>query len=165
MKTITPCLWCDGTAEEAAKFYTSVFPNSKIGKISTYAEAGKDIHGQKPGSAMTVEMELNGSHFMLLNGGADFKYNEAISFMVPCKDQKEIDYYWDTLIEGGGSAIEYGWLKDKYGLAWQIVPENFSDYLIGPADVKERYMAAMMSMKKLDMDALDKAARGESKAA
>src|SRR5262245_24554029 len=123
MQKITPCLWFDSSAEEAARFYTSIFKNSKIGKIARYGEAGREIHGRPAGSVMTVEFEIDGQTFTALNGGPIFKFNEAISFQVMCETQDEIDSYWEKLSQGGDNAAQQcGWLKDKYGLSWQIVP-------------------------------------------
>ena len=160
---ITPCLWFDDQAEEAAKFYTGIFRNSKIGKISRYGEAGQEVHGRPPGTAMTVPFELEGQPFVALNGGPLFKFNEAVSFQVICKDQKEVDYYWERLKEGGDSnAQQCGWLKDKFGLSWQVVPTVLIDMLSGKTSGKsERAMNAMMQMKKLDIAELERAYRGE----
>ena len=122
---IVPCLWFDSQAEEAAKYYTGIFKNSKITNVSHYTEAGREIHGRKAGSVMTVAFELDGQPFTALNGGPDFKFNEAISFQVICETQKEIDHYWDKLSQGGDpKAQQCGWLKDKFGLSWQVVPEG-----------------------------------------
>src|SRR6185369_5556815 len=121
---IAPCLWFNGQAEEAAKYYTGIFKNSKIRKISHYTEAGREIHKQKPGSVLTVEFELEGQPFTALNGGPEFKFNEAVSLQVLCEDQKEIDYYWDQLTKGGDpSAQQCGWLKDRFGVSWQVAPK------------------------------------------
>ncbi len=156
---ITPCLWFDDQAEEAAKFYTGIFKNSKIGKITRYGEAGRDVHGRPPGSVMVVEFELDGQPFSALNGGPHFKFNEAVSFVIPCQDQKEIDYYWDKLTPGGDPAAQQcGWLKDKYGLSWQVVPANALDLVGDPKSEKsQRAMEAMLKMKKFDIAALERA--------
>ncbi|MGC3971713.1 MAG: VOC family protein [Pirellulales bacterium] len=153
---ISTCLWFDGQAEEAAKLYTSIFPNSKLGYVAHFGEAGKEIHGQKPGSVMTVEFTLDGLEFTALNGGPMFKFTEAISLQVFCADQKEADYYWDKLTPGGDpDAQQCGWIKDKFGLSWQIVPQEFIDLMKrGEGPKKEKMFAAMMEMKKLDMAAL-----------
>jgi predicted 3-demethylubiquinone-9 3-methyltransferase (glyoxalase superfamily) len=160
---ITPCLWFENQAEEAARFYTGIFKNSKIGKISRYGEAGKDVHGQTPGSVMTVAFELEGQPFLALNGGPLFKFNEAVSFQVICKDQKEIDYYWEKLTPGGDpSAQQCGWLKDKFGLSWQVVPSVLTEMLSGPISEKsQRAMSALMEMKKFDIAELERAFNGQ----
>jgi predicted 3-demethylubiquinone-9 3-methyltransferase (glyoxalase superfamily) len=160
---ITPCLWFDNQAEEAAKFYTGIFKNSKIGKISRYGEAGKDVHGQTPGSVMTVAFELEGQPFVALNGGPLFKFNEAVSFQIICKDQKEIDYYWEKLTPGGDpNAQQCGWLKDKFGLSWQVVPSVLMEMLSGPTSEKsQRAMSALMEMKKFDLAELERAFNGQ----
>jgi predicted 3-demethylubiquinone-9 3-methyltransferase (glyoxalase superfamily) len=157
MQKITPCLWFDSEAEEAAKLYTSIFKNSKIGRISRYGEAGKEIHGREAGSVMTVEFELNGQKFLALNGGPIFKFNEAVSFTVNCESQEEVDYYWEKLSEGGEEG-PCGWLKDKYGLSWQIVPAVLGELMSGSDREKsERVMGAMLQMKKLDIEKLESA--------
>jgi predicted 3-demethylubiquinone-9 3-methyltransferase (glyoxalase superfamily) len=162
VQKISPCLWFDSQAEDAVKFYVSVFKNSKIGRISRYGEAGKEIHGRKPGTVMTVEFVLEGQEFTGLNGGPHFKFNEAISFQVACKTQDEIDYYWDKLGAGGDpKAQQCGWLKDKFGLSWQIVPEVMADLMTtGTAEQADRTMSAMLQMKKLDIAKLEKAHAG-----
>ena len=159
MKKIVPCLWFDTEGEAAAQLYTSVFPNSKILDVARYGEAGP----RPAGTVMTVSFELNGQEFLALNGGPDFKFNEAVSFQVICKDQKEVDYYWERLKEGGDSnAQQCGWLKDKFGLSWQVVPTVLIDMLSGKTSGKsERAMNAMMQMKKLDIAELERAYRGE----
>ncbi|MGH7799717.1 MAG: VOC family protein [Thermodesulfobacteriota bacterium] len=159
MQKITPCLWFDSNAEEAVNFYTSIFKNSKIGKISRYGEAGCEIHGKPAGTVMTIEFELNGQVFTALNGGPIFKFNEAISFQVNCESQEEVDYYWGKLSEGGDEkAQQCGWLKDKYGLSWQIVPTVLGE-LLQDKDTKksERVMKALLQMKKLDVKSLKQA--------
>ena len=154
MKKITPFLWFDTQAEEAAKFYASVFPNSKILKTARYGEAGP---GPK-GSVMTVEFELAGQRMIALNGGPHFKFTEAISLSVDCKDQKEVDHYWTKMSQGGQESM-CGWLKDRYGLSWQVNPAILGELLSGP-DVKKakRVMEAMLKMKKIDIAALKAAA-------
>lgn len=164
VQRITPCLWFDNQAEEAARYYTGIFKNSKVGRISRYGEVGREIHGRPPGSVMTVEFELNGQPFTGLNGGPVFRFNEAVSFQVMCSDQKEIDYYWDRLSAGGDkSAQACGWLKDKYGVSWQIVPAMLPD-LLGDqqSPASQRAMAALLQMKKLDVAALQRAYDGEA---
>jgi predicted 3-demethylubiquinone-9 3-methyltransferase (glyoxalase superfamily) len=157
MPKITPFLWFDQQAEEAANFYTSVFKNSKIDRITRYGDAGP---GPK-GSVMTVGFQLDGQPFTALNGGPTHKFNEAISFVVHCDSQPEVDHLW-TQLTAGGKEIACGWLKDKYGLAWQIVPQRFIEMLLDPdLQKKERVMRAMMPMKKLDLAVLEAAYKGE----
>ena len=154
MQKITPCLWFDKEAEEAAKFYTSIFKNSKIGRVSHYGEAGHEIHGRAAGTVMTAEFELNGQKFLALNGGPIFKFNEAVSFIVNCESQEEVDYYWEKLSDGGEEG-PCGWLKDKYGLSWQIVPTVLGELMSGSDREKSgRVMQAMLQMKKLDIEKL-----------
>jgi len=157
MQEITPCLWFDSNAEEAVKFYTSIFKKSKIRKIARYGEEGYEIHGKPAGTVLTVEFELNGQTFTALNGGPVFKFNEAISFQVSCKSQKEVDYYWEKLSEGGEKG-QCGWLKDKYGVSWQIVPTVLGEMLQDKVTKKsERVMKALLQMKKLDIRKLKQA--------
>ena len=159
---ITPCLWFDDQAEEAAKYYVGIFKNSKIGKIGRYGEAGKETHGRPAGSVMIVEFELDGQPLSALNGGPLFKFTEAISLQVRCKDQDEVDYYWDKLSAGGDPKAQVcGWLKDKYGMSWQIVPEIVPK-LLGDhtSPNSQRAMAEMMSQKKPDIAAMQKAYDG-----
>ena len=157
---ITPCLWFDDQAEEAAKFYTSIFPNSKVVAVTRYGEAGRDVHGRPAGSVMTVEFELGGHTFTALNGGPVFKFNEAISFQVMCDTQEEIDYFWERLSAGGDpKAQRCGWLKDRYGVSWQVVPRGMAEMLKDPVAAK-RAMAAVLKMKRLDIAALQKAYAG-----
>ena len=156
MQKITPFLWFDGQAEEAAGFYTTIFKNSKIVNVSRYDEAGAKAAGRPKGSAMTVAFQLEGQAFVALNGGPIFKFTEAISFVVDCESQNEIDHYWEKLSEGGDEkAQQCGWLKDKYGLSWQIVPRVLGELLSGPDSEKsQRVMQAMLKMKKIDLAAL-----------
>jgi predicted 3-demethylubiquinone-9 3-methyltransferase (glyoxalase superfamily) len=158
MQKITPHLWFDSRAEEAAQFYTSVFKNSTILATSHYPEAGKEVHGREPGSVMTVEFELEGQRFLALNGGPHFTFSEAISFMITCEDQAEVDYFWEKLTADGGQEGPCGWCKDKFGLSWQVVPKGFTE-IINDRDKSKanRAMAAMMQMKKLDLAALQAA--------
>lgn len=159
---IAPCLWFDTQAEEAAHFYTKIFKNSRILAISRYPKAGYEVHRRPAGSVLTVAFELEGQPFTALNGGPVFKFNEAISLQVYCHDQAEIDYYWRALTEGGDSnAQQCGWLKDRFGLAWQIVPASLAEMLtdLDPAK-SERVFSAVMGMKKLDLPALQKAYAG-----
>ena len=156
MQRIMPCLWFDGRAEEAMEFYTSVFKGSKAGKVTHYGEAGPG----KPGSVMTVAFEIEGMEFMGINGGPQFQFSPAISFVIHCKTQKKVDYYWDRLLEGGAPQ-QCGWITDKFGVSWQIVP-NILPKLLKDKDPKraQRVMAAMLTMVKLDVKALKDAAKG-----
>lgn len=156
MQKITPCLWFDSDAEEAVNFYTSIFKNSKIGNISRYGEAGHEIHGKPAGTVMTIEFELNGQVFTALNGGPVFKFNEAISFVVSCDSQEEVDYYWTKLSEGGDKkAQRCGWLKDRFGVSWQIVPTVLVKFLQDKdAGRSQRVMNAMLQMAKIDVKRL-----------
>jgi predicted 3-demethylubiquinone-9 3-methyltransferase (glyoxalase superfamily) len=151
---ISPNLWFDGNAEEAAEFYVSVFEDSRIGSIMRYTEAGPGT----PGSVMIVEFELFGQRFVGINGGPQFTFSEAISLEISCKDQEEVDYYWDKLSEGGSEG-PCGWLKDRYGLSWQVVPEGMDELFTDPDPKRaERAMQAMFAMKKLDIATLREAA-------
>ncbi len=162
LSTITPCLWFDHQAEDAAKFYTSIFKNSKITQITRYSEAGKEVHGKEPGSVLTVAFDLDGQSFTALNGGPHFKFNEAVSFQVMCQTQEEVDYFWDQLSAGGDkNAQQCGWLKDKFGLSWQIVPRILPGLIADHTSPKsQRAMQAMLGMKKLDIAELEKAYAG-----
>jgi len=157
MQRITPFLWFDDDAEEAANFYTSIFKNSKIKGVSRYGEAGP---GPK-GSVMVVNFELDGEKFIALNGGPQFQFTEAISFVVNCKNQEELDHYWGRLTEGG-QPVQCGWLKDKFGLSWQVTPTILAELMQDkdPA-VRERVMKQMMQMVKLDIEPLKQAAKGK----
>ncbi|PYT38098.1 MAG: hypothetical protein DMF52_00525 [Acidobacteria bacterium] len=159
---ITPCLWFDTQAEEAAKFYTSVFDNSRIVNTVRYGEAGYEIHKRPPGMVMTVEFELSGQTFTALNGGPMFKFNEAVSLQIMCDTQREVDYYWEKLSQGGDkNAQQCGWLKDRFGLSWQVVPTVLPKMLADPdPETSERVMTAVLKMKKLDIDALKRAYAG-----
>ncbi len=159
---IRPCLWFADEAEEAARFYTGIFPNSRIVAITRYGEAGFEVHGRPAGSVMVVTFELDGQPFMGLNGGPLFQFNEAISLEVSCGSQEEVDYYWDRLGEGGDPAAQQcGWLKDRYGLSWQIVPEGMEEMLADPdSPGAQRAMNAMLRMKKLDLAGLQAAYAG-----
>jgi predicted 3-demethylubiquinone-9 3-methyltransferase (glyoxalase superfamily) len=161
-KKITPCLWFDDQAEEAAKFYTGIFRGSRILGITRYGEAGHEIHGRPAGTVMTVAFELDGQPFTALNGGPLFKFNEAISFQVNCKTQEEVDYYWTKLSDGGDEkAQQCGWLKDKYGVSWQVVPTVLLEMINDPDSHKsQRAMKAMLQMKKLDINKLKRAYAG-----
>jgi predicted 3-demethylubiquinone-9 3-methyltransferase (glyoxalase superfamily) len=159
---ITPCLWFDTEAEDAARFYTSVFKDSKITAISRYPDTGEEMHGKAPGSVLMVAFELNGRSFTALNGGPNFKLNEAVSFQIECEDQEEVDYYWDRLSEGGDpEAQQCSWLKDKFGLSWQVVPKIMLKYLTDPDTAgSRRAFLAMVQMKKLDIAELKRAFAG-----
>ncbi|MBL7698069.1 MAG: VOC family protein [Chitinophagaceae bacterium] len=154
-KKLTPCLWFDTQAEEAAKFYVSIFKDSKIGDISRYPKEGSDVHHMGEGTVMTVDFVLNGQPFLALNGGPAFKFNEAISLSIPCETQEEVDYYWNKLTEGGEESM-CGWLKDKYGLWWQVVPTILPELLKDPQK-RGRVMSAFMQMKKFDIGKLKNA--------
>ena len=157
MQKITPCLWFDGQAEEAANFYASVFKDSKVGGILRYEKAVAEVAGMPAGSVLTVEFELEGQKFLALNGGPKFKFSEAISFMVNVESQEELDYFWDKLSEGGEESW-CGWLKDKFVLSWQIVPDVLVKMIHDPDPARsERVMAALMEMKKLDVAGLERA--------
>lgn len=161
---ITPCLWFDSEAEDAAKLYVSVFPNSRMGRISRYGKEGHEIHGRPAGSVMTVEFELNRQPFTALNGGPVFKLSEAVSFQVPCETQEEIDHYWSRL-GAGGQEQPCGWLKDRYGLSWQVVPTVLAQMLASGDGAKAgRVTNAFLKMKKLDIAALRRAYDGEPSA-
>lgn len=162
MPAITPFLWFDDQGEEAAQFYCSIFPNSAIRKISRYGKEGQEIHGKPEGSAMTVEFELDGQTFTALNGGPMFTFNEAISFQVHCETQAEVDHYWEKLSAGGDpQAQQCGWLKDRYGVSWQIIPRELIELVSDPASVKsQQAMKAMLQMKKIDIAELRRAYEG-----
>jgi predicted 3-demethylubiquinone-9 3-methyltransferase (glyoxalase superfamily) len=149
---MTICLWFDNEAEEAAEFYTSIFENAEIGKISRYGKAGFEIHRKPEGTALVVSFRLNELDFMALNGGPQFKFNESISIVVNCKTQNEIDHFWNKLTEGGQES-QCGWLKDKYGVSWQIVPEILATLMSNP-EKSERVMKAFLPMKKFDIEKL-----------
>jgi predicted 3-demethylubiquinone-9 3-methyltransferase (glyoxalase superfamily) len=154
MPTLTPCLWFDTEGEDAATFYTSVFPNSKILEVTHYGSAGPRAEGM----VMTVSFELDGEKFIALNGGPDFSFNEAISFEVSCESQEEVDSYWTKLSDGGEEG-PCGWLKDRFGVSWQIVPTVLVELLADPDQEKaQRVMAAMLKMRKIDVDELERAA-------
>jgi predicted 3-demethylubiquinone-9 3-methyltransferase (glyoxalase superfamily) len=159
LQKITPCLWFDSQAEQAAQLYTAIFPNSKIGRITRYGQVGQEIHGRAPGSVMTVDFELDGQPFTALNGGPIFKFNEAISFQVLCRTQDEIDFYWEQLSAGGDPAAQQcGWLKDRFGVSWQVIPAVLIKMVSDPDAAKsQRATAAMFQMKKFDIAALQRA--------
>jgi predicted 3-demethylubiquinone-9 3-methyltransferase (glyoxalase superfamily) len=159
---ITPCLWFDHQAEEAANYYVGIFPNSRVTAVTRYPSAGQEVHHQTAGSVMVVAFELDGQSFTALNGGPIFTFNEAVSLQVNCKTQDEIDYYWDKLGAGGDpKAQQCGWLKDRYGLSWQVAPQGMEAMLKDAASAgANRAMSAMMKMKKIDMEALERAFAG-----
>lgn len=159
---ITPCLWFDNNAEEAVAFYTAIFKNSQAMTVTHYSEAGHEIHGKPTGTVMTITFELEGRTFTALNGGPQFTFNEAISFQVQCDTQEEVDYYWERLSAGGDkNAQQCGWLKDKYGVSWQIVPTILPTLLKDPQSAQsQRAMEAMLRMKKLDIAELKSAYAG-----
>jgi predicted 3-demethylubiquinone-9 3-methyltransferase (glyoxalase superfamily) len=158
MQKITPFLWFDDKAEEAAKFYTSIFKNSKVGKITRYGEAAEKAAGRAAGSIMTVEFELEGQKFTALNGGPVFKFNESISFVVNCGTQEEVDYFWEKLTTDGGQESQCGWLKDRFGVSWQVIPTVLIEMLHDKDSEKsERVMKAMLQMQKIDIKTLKEA--------
>jgi predicted 3-demethylubiquinone-9 3-methyltransferase (glyoxalase superfamily) len=159
MQKISPCLWFDDKAEEAAKFYVSIFKDSKIGDVTRYGKEGYEIHGREEGTVMTVDFEIERQKFLALNGGPMFKFNEAISFQIYCETQEEVDYYWEKLSQGGDEkAQQCGWLKDKYGVSWQIVPIILVKMLQNKDSKKsQRVMKALLQMRKLDIKTLIKA--------
>ncbi len=155
MQKITTCLWFDNRAEEAVNFYMSVFKNSKISAAARYDEASSEASGMPAGSTMTVTFELEGREFMALNGGPIFKFNESISLMISCENQEEIDYYWEKLTSGGGQESQCGWLKDKFGLSWQVVPSELGNLMSSKEPGKaQKVMAELLKMKKLDINVL-----------
>ena len=155
MNKIVPCLWFNSQAEEAVQFYAATFKNTKIGKVTRYDEASAKESGQPVGSVLTIELQIEGQDFLALNGGPLFKFTEAISFIVNCKDQAEVDHFWNALTGNGGQEVQCGWLKDKYGVSWQVVPEALERCLSNPDPVKaQRAMKAMLQMKKIMRDLL-----------
>lgn len=164
MQKITSNLWFDDQAEEAAQFYTGIFKNSRITRVTRYGKEGQEIHKRPPGSVMTVEFEIAGQQFVGLNGGPIFKFNEAVSFIINCESQDEVDDYWNKLKAGGDPAAQQcGWLKDKYGLSWQVVPTRLTALLRDPDQQKaDRVMKAMLQMKKLDIKKLEEAYEGKT---
>ena len=155
VQKISPCLWFDDQAESAAKFYTGIFKNSKIGRIARYGEAGKEIHGRPPGSVMTVEFQLEGQDFTALNGGPQFKFTPAMSLFVSCESQAEVDELWTKLLAGGGKPNGCGWLDDRYGVSWQIVPAALIELMSDPdPKASGRVAQALMRMQKIDIASL-----------
>jgi len=163
MQKISPCLWFDNNAEDAVQFYVSIFKNAKVDNVTRYGKEGYEIHKKKEGTVMTIDFEIEGQKFLALNGGPVFKFNEAISFQIYCDTQEEIDYYWEKLTEGGDKNAQIcGWLKDKFGVSWQVVPLVLIKMLQDKDSNKtERVMKAMLQMHKLDINALTKAYQAE----
>ena len=160
MHGITPCLWFDGNAEEAARFYTSIFPDSRVDRVSP---SPADNPSGRAGETLTVAFTLNGKRFIGLNGGRDFKFNEAVSFEIECEDQAEVDRYWDRLVEGGGEHSVCGWLKDRFGVSWQVTPRRLKELFESPdREGAKRAMEAMLQMTKIDIAKLEAAYRGET---
>jgi predicted 3-demethylubiquinone-9 3-methyltransferase (glyoxalase superfamily) len=158
LQKLTTCLWFDGNAEAAAKFYVAVFKNAKLGRISHYPNEGQAVHQQPEGRVLVVEFEIEGQKFIGLNGGPQFKLSEAVSFVVNCDTQAEIDYYWEKLTADGGKPGQCGWLKDKFGLSWQVTPSKVGDWITASDKSKSaRVFAAVMQMGKLDLAALEQA--------
>jgi predicted 3-demethylubiquinone-9 3-methyltransferase (glyoxalase superfamily) len=160
MKKITPNLWFDGQAEEAVNFYTALFPDSRIGKIARYNEEVSKAAGMPVGSVLTIEFALNGQEFLALNGGPNFKFSEAVSFIIRCESQEEIDRYWSALTANGGEEGQCGWLKDRWGLSWQVAPDNIGELISGDQEKAARVLHALMPMTKIDKGALEKAYAG-----
>jgi predicted 3-demethylubiquinone-9 3-methyltransferase (glyoxalase superfamily) len=156
LRNIAPCLWFDDQAEEAARYYTAIFPDSRILRTTRYGEAGREIHQKPAGSVMTVVFELDGQEFTALNGGPHFRFNEAISFQVHCETQEDVDYFWEKLSEGGDEKAQMcGWLKDRFGVSWQIVPTILAELIQEhESEATARAMAALFRMKKLDIESL-----------
>ena len=162
MQKITPFLWFNNNAEAAARFYTSIFKKSKIGNIARYDKSGEKVSGRPAGSVMTVEFQIEGQDFIALNGGPLFRFNESISFVVNCKTQREVDYYWKKLTAGGGEEVQCGWLKDKFGVSWQVVPIELNKLMRTKDAAKaQRVMEAMLKVVKLDIKKLKMAAKGK----
>ncbi|HEX3126354.1 MAG TPA: VOC family protein [Thermoanaerobaculia bacterium] len=159
---ISPFLWFDTEAEEAARFYTGIFKSSRITQIARYSDAGQEVHGKPAGTVLTVAFEIEGQPFTALNGGPQFKFNESVSFQISCDSQEEVDYYWEKLTEGGDkNAQQCGWLKDKYGLSWQVVPSVIPGMLTDPDPEKvKRVMEVVMRSKKFDIAELKRAYEG-----
>ena len=158
VQKLTTCLWFDGNAEAAARFYVSVFKNAKLGRISHYPNEGQQAHGQPEGKVLVVEFEIEGQKFIGLNGGPQFKHSEATSFVVNCDTQAEIDYFWEKLSADGGQTSQCGWLKDKFGLSWQVTPSKIGDWITAADKQKSaRVFAEVMKMEKLDIATLERA--------
>ena len=162
MPKITPFLWFDDQAEEAVKFYTSIFKGSKVGRVLRYDENAAKAAGRPLGSVLTIEFEIAGQKFTALNGGPEFKFNESISFVVHCDTQNEVDYFWEKLIAGGGQESQCGWLKDKFGVSWQVTPTVLIDMLHDKnAEKAERVMKTMLQLQKIDIGKLNDAYAGK----
>lgn len=162
IRSMAPCLWFDDQAEEAAKYYVGIFPNSKVVRTTRYGKEGVEVHGRPAGSVMTVDFELDGHPFTALNGGPHFKFNEAISFQLFVDTQEDLDFFWDRLGAGGDpKAQQCGWVKDRFGLSWQVVPQQFNELIMDGSPAAERAFKAMMGMKKLDLAALQRAWEGK----
>ena len=161
MQKITPFLWYDNNAEEAAKFYLTVFDNSRINQTTRYDDESSKAAGRPAGSVMTIEFELDGQKFVAINGGPHFKFTEAVSFVIDCENQEKVDYFWEKLSGGGGQESQCGWLKDKFGLSWQVVPTILNELFQGSPESSKRVMHAMLQMKKLDINVLKQAAEGK----
>lgn len=160
LQAITPCLSFDDQAEQAAEFYTGIFNNSKITRVSHYPDVGQEDHGRPAGSVMVVEFQLDGQAFIALNGGPEFQFNQGVSMMVTCESQEEVDYFWEKL-SAGGEKIQCGWLKDKFGLSWQITPGRLMELVMGTdAEGSRRAFAAMLEMKKIDIGEIERAVAG-----
>ena len=163
IQRITPCLWFDTNAEDAVRHYTAIFPNSRTTAVSHYGEAGREIHGGTPGTVLTIAFELDGVAFTALNGGPHFKFNEAISLQVNCDTQQEVDFYWNRLGEGGDArAQQCGWLKDRFGLSWQVVPTAIERWMTVGGERSDRVMSALLKMKKIDIAELERAFAAET---
>lgn len=160
LQAITPCLSFDDQAEPAAEFYTAIFKNSKITRVSHYPDVGKEAHGKPAGSVMVVEFQLDGQTFIALNGGPEFQFNQGVSMMVNCETQEEVDYYWEKL-SAGGEKLQCGWLKDKFGLSWQITPVRLIDSVMSAdPETSRRAFTAMLEMEKIDIKEIDRAIAG-----
>jgi predicted 3-demethylubiquinone-9 3-methyltransferase (glyoxalase superfamily) len=158
---IVPCLWFASEAEDAARYYTGIFPDSKLGRIARYGKAGFETHRQKEGTVLTVQFELAGQAFTALNGGPLFKFNESVSLQIMVEDQRELDYFWGKLTAGGDPKSQVcGWLKDRYGLSWQVVPKKMTQWFGEPNEKSERVMTALLEMGKLDIATLERAYEG-----
>ncbi len=161
MPKITPCLWFDKQAEEAANLYVSIFKNSKVGKVSYYGKEGFEVHGMPEGTVLTVEFQLEGQNYLAMNGGPAFKFSEAVSLIINCDTQEEVDMYWNKLTADGGAESQCGWLKDKYGFSWQVTPKILDELLTDPDKAKAgRVMNAMLKMQKIIIADIEKAANG-----
>ena len=161
MRGITPNLWFDSEAEEAAHFYCEIFDDAEIGEVTRYSEAMQEVSSKEPGSVMTIGWRIGDTNFVGINGGPQFKFDEAVSFEIRCEDQAEVDYFWEKLTADGGAESQCGWCKDKYGVSWQVVPDGFNElFAQGDPERIDRAMAAMLKMQKLDIEELRRAADG-----